>query len=182
MRKPLRLYSRMPLRMLPLTLRHRDVCAWSPDTVNTLYLSLSPNQLGWPSDTYCSLYKPSQNHNPLFQNAFREVAAKKVGYYSSCSWPLFRIDGLPHHYDLWPFPSEWSCFSGCRKPKCYDHGWHKNCETWRRDNNSERTHDNYRNHCLWPIYRRLYLRQSWGLRNHNMRLDEGYIERNMSLY
>ena len=25
MRKPLRLYSRMPLRMLPLTLRHRDM-------------------------------------------------------------------------------------------------------------------------------------------------------------
>ena len=27
MRKPLRLYSRILLRMLPLTLRHRDVCA-----------------------------------------------------------------------------------------------------------------------------------------------------------
>ena len=38
MRKPLRLYSRMPLHILPLTLRHRDICAWSPDTVNTIYI------------------------------------------------------------------------------------------------------------------------------------------------
>ena len=32
--KPLRLYSRMLLLMLLLTLRHRDIYAWSPETVN----------------------------------------------------------------------------------------------------------------------------------------------------
>ena len=41
MRKPLRLYSRMPLRMLPLTLRHRDVLeALTQSTTMIILLNL----------------------------------------------------------------------------------------------------------------------------------------------
>ena len=47
MRKPLRLYSRMPLRILPLTLRHRDIMAealtQSTLDTNVVLECLAPN-------------------------------------------------------------------------------------------------------------------------------------------
>ena len=51
-RKPLRLYSRMSLRMLPLTLRHRDIYAWSPDTVNRNELNESICQMQTEQSTF----------------------------------------------------------------------------------------------------------------------------------